>query len=78
MEALEVSACWVFGRCGPLHFCLEKCGSDQAGSVFNELDAPLPPRETAKFQLDFARVPCNKSPRSTSTRNVIKAHKPEL
>ena len=38
---MQASACWVFGRCGPLHFCLEKCGSDQAGSVFNELDAPL-------------------------------------
>ena len=38
---MEASAYVVFSRCGPLPSCPENCGSNQAGSVFSELDAPL-------------------------------------
>ena len=49
---MEASACWVFGRCGPLHFRLEKCRSDQAGSVFAELDAALHALTRLRIGLD--------------------------
>ena len=51
---MEASACVLFNRCGPLRFCLEKCGSDQAGSVCSELDAPLKGRRDERLRIASA------------------------
>ena len=49
---MEASGSLVFDRWAPLHSCLEKRGSDEAGSVFDELDAAL--AKSSVWNMKFA------------------------